>query len=73
MISALLVLQLEAGVLQVTGQTVALHLQLVRQLLGPLVGALQLPELWELQNEAPRLVVPLNGTFYFLSQAAAVP
>lgn len=57
-ISALLVLQLEAGVLQVTGQMVALRLQLVGQFLGPLVGALQLPELWESQNEAPRLVAP---------------
>lgn len=47
MVSALLVLQQEAGVLQVTGQPVALPLQLVRGLLGPLVRTLQLPELWE--------------------------
>lgn len=53
-ISALLVLQLEAGVLQVTGQMVALPLVLVGHFLGPLVGTLQLRKLWESQNELPR-------------------
>lgn len=46
-VSALLVLQQEAGILQVAGQMVALPLQLVSHLLGPLVSILQLPELWE--------------------------
>ena len=52
-VSALLVLQQDAGVLQVTGQVAALPLQLVSQFLGPLVSTLQLPELWGQQNESP--------------------
>lgn len=53
MVSALLALQQAAGVLQVTGQPVALPLQLLCRLLGCLVRTPQLPELWEEQNESP--------------------
>lgn len=45
MVSALLVLQQDSGVLQVTGQAVAFPLQLLGCHLGPFVSTLQFPEL----------------------------
>lgn len=70
MVAALLALQQEAGVLQVTGQAVAPPLQLVSHRPGPLVSSLQLRELWEQQDGSPSLLA-LTG-FSLPIQAAAI-
>lgn len=72
MVATLLVLQQEAGVLQVAGQTVALSPQLVSRLLGALVSALQLPELWGGQKESLTLVA-LNKLSTFCCKRLPFP